>query len=343
MMDSTLVFYRSILHLPPWERRERMEHLPESECDRVRMIVEREDATRRLEEAIAGRDLVQVALADPSEITGNLQLKFTLLGRTIFSNDEDSMVARITNNIEQTSWGLISYIAGFDRHAKAFCLDAWKLVYCDICYIDGDSATLQEIYEARLREEELQTPAARARELVRDRQLKKARRNARWMIPAIESSSTERQPQPDQEVDEYIKSLLDKSRNRAGMERFLEEPENRQHVQRLFQNDDNEDIQKRIWKQVSPAPPAWIQEILDAQEHWGFVYYLSREVDQKYGRNWRSIWNRIENTCSPLGVTLSSIHCQGRDNWISLSSLETQNWPIFAPDDKMTEDDDLRK
>ncbi|KAF4446145.1 hypothetical protein FALBO_17103 [Fusarium albosuccineum] len=190
-MDPNLELYRSILHLPPWERRERMRHLPESERDRVRTIARREDDAQRLEQSIAGRDFVQVALIDPSEIIQDTQLKYTLLGRTIHSRDEDMMVKRITNNVADSSPNLVRYIKNFDRSTQPFCLDAWKLVYCDVYYIDGGSDTLQEIYEARLREEELQTPAERARELVRDDSLKIARRNAKWMIPAIERLSAD--------------------------------------------------------------------------------------------------------------------------------------------------------
>ncbi|RMJ00559.1 hypothetical protein CDV36_015888, partial [Fusarium kuroshium] len=98
-MDLNLELYRSILHLPPWERRERMGHLPQSELDRVTAIIRREKKAQRLEESIAGRDLVEVALADPSEITKYTQLQYTLLGRTIYSDDEARMVKRITNNV----------------------------------------------------------------------------------------------------------------------------------------------------------------------------------------------------------------------------------------------------
>ncbi|KAF4333319.1 hypothetical protein FBEOM_12873 [Fusarium beomiforme] len=256
-MDPNLGLYRSILHLSPWERREQMGHLPRSELNRVTAIVEREEDAQKLEKSIAGRDLIQVALNDPSEIIKDEQLKYTLLGRTIYPDDEISMIRRITNNAAGSSWNLISYIAGIDRDAKPFCLDAWKLVYCDVYYVDGDSATLQEIYEARLREEEIQTPTERAREL------------------------------------------------------------RKKHGQ--------------------------IQKIVDAREKWGFIYYLSREVNQKYGPNWKTFWNRVNNACKPMMVTHSSIHCQGRDNWMELSRLATEHWPIFSPNENLGEDDDLRK
>lgn len=297
------------------------------------MIVEREYHAQRLRESIVGRDLVQMALTDPYEIIEDTQLKYTLLGRTIYSDDEHTMVKRITNNIAESSQILVNKIADFDRDARPFPLDAWKLVYCDVYYIDGDSATLQEIYEARLREEELQTPAARARELVRWDELKQARRNAKWMIPAIERLWTEEQPQPDPE-------------EKARMERVLAMMDDKERMgnEKLLQELDDEETLKRIWKRVSPAPPAWIQQIVDAQEQWGFIYYLSRDVDEKYVRNWKTTWNRlISNTCSPYRVTISSIHCQGKDNWTALERLSTENWPIFSPNENLAEDDNLRK
>ncbi|RTE69239.1 hypothetical protein BHE90_016380 [Fusarium euwallaceae] len=87
-MDPNLELYRSILRLPPWERRERMGHLLESELDKVTAIIRREKKAQRLEESIAGRDLVEVALTDLSKITKDTQLQYTLLGRTIYSDDD---------------------------------------------------------------------------------------------------------------------------------------------------------------------------------------------------------------------------------------------------------------
>ncbi|EXL98010.1 hypothetical protein NOF04DRAFT_6420 [Fusarium oxysporum II5] len=92
-------------------------------------------------------------------------LKYALLGRTTYSYDEDKMVSRIINNVA-SSQILVDTIACFDQVTKPFRLDALKLVYCDIYYVDGGNATLQEIFEVRLQEEELQTPAEQARELV---------------------------------------------------------------------------------------------------------------------------------------------------------------------------------
>ncbi|KAH7163643.1 hypothetical protein DER46DRAFT_683530 [Fusarium sp. MPI-SDFR-AT-0072] len=328
-MDPSLEFYRSILHLRSSERRERIQHLPESERDRVRIIVEREEDAQKREEAIAGRDLVQMALESLSEITGNDYLESALLGRTTYYYDECMMIRRITNRVAESSSTLVHRISGFDQHVDPFCLDAWKLVYCDVCYVDGGSATLQEIFEARLREEELQTPAEQARELVRDSGLKIARRNAKWMIPAIERLSAEERDEPDQEERELRDRLLQQGKYDELVERL--------EKQRVYTK-----ALERLWKQVSPAPPAWIQKILETREEFGFVYYRSREVYQsRY--NWNSVWSRIRNTSSPLRVTWASIHCQGRDNWMKLSSLPIEHWPVFSPDEGMAEDEDLRK
>ncbi|KAI8721471.1 hypothetical protein NCS52_00594700 [Fusarium sp. LHS14.1] len=200
-----------------------MGHLPESELHRVTAIIEREKKAQRLEESIAGRDLVEVALTDSSEITKDTQLQHTLLGRTIYSRDEDMMVKRITNNAADSSSSLVSQILHFDLIDRHFCLDAWKLVYCDIYYVDGGSATLQEIYEARLQEEELQAPAARARELVRCDDLKHAWRNAKWMIPAIERLSADEQVQLTPEDEEFCQKYLEYSQDKEGAERLLKQ------------------------------------------------------------------------------------------------------------------------
>ncbi|KAJ4044798.1 hypothetical protein NW761_008285 [Fusarium oxysporum] len=310
-MDPNLELYKSVLHLGVADRRQRLQHLPRSELSRLHIIVTREKQAQRLEELIAGRDLVQLALTDPSEVIECTPLKYALLGRTTYSYDEDEMVSRITNNIARSSQILVDTIARFDQVTKPFRLDALKLVYCDIYYVDGGNATLQEILEARLQEEELQTPAEQARELVRYNALKRARRNAKWMIPAMERLSEEEQAQP---THKYMETL------------------------------------QRIWKQVSPAPPPWIQKILDTRQQWGFIYYLSREANQKYGSDWESVWARIKDSMAPpaernMGdATWRSIHCQGEDNRRKvLEPLLTEDWPKFYPNDSLAEDEDFRR
>ncbi|KAF5660661.1 hypothetical protein FHETE_8824 [Fusarium heterosporum] len=328
--DPNLELYRSVLHLSWKERRQRMQHLPRSERERVRTTVEREDHAQRLQENIAGRDLIQMALLDPSKIIERLPLKYALLGRTTYQYDEDKMVTRITNDVARSSQTLVDMMANFDRGARPLPLEAWKLVYCDVYYVDGGDATLQEVYEARLREDELQTPAARARELVRYNALKRARRNSKWMIPAIERLSLEEKTQPDPKDKEAYQRLLEQSHDRELKEKLMKQTFYKQALE-------------RVWKQVSPEPPVWVRHILHAQQQWGFVYYLSREADQRYGRNWQLTWDQIDNHCSPTRVTYASIHSQGTANWIKMQELETENWPIFNQNDNIAEDEDLRK
>ncbi|RMJ08245.1 hypothetical protein BHE90_002938 [Fusarium euwallaceae] len=286
-----------------------MQHLPTSERTRVRKIVEREERAQKLQEKLAGRDLVEMALSDPSEFRGSPLLQNALLGRALTFPDECSMVKRIAGNGWGTGESLLNSMACYDQvHEPAIPIDAWKLVYCDLYYIDGSNATLQDIYEERLREEELQTPAAQAREIVRRDVIKLARRNAKWMIPRLEQLLDEAR---GQEIRQYREIL---------------------HI---------------IWKRVSPAPPAWIQHIINAEEKWGFVYYRSREVDRKYGHRWASWWGRIMDSQLPdternMGdATAFSIHCQGGRP--SLKFLETEDWPTCHANDDLAEDDDFRK
>jgi hypothetical protein len=250
-----------------------------------------------------------MALSDPSEFRGSPLLQNALLGRALTVPDESAMVARITGKSWNIGEGLLSSMASYDQDNEPYIpIDAWKLVYCDLYYIDGSDATLQDIYEERLREEELQTPAAQAREIVRRDVIKLARRNAKWMISGLEQLLGEER---GQEIWQYKETL------------------------------------RTIWKRVSPAPPAWIQHILNAKEQWGFVYYRSGEVDRKYGHDWASWWGRIMDSQLPsternMGdATVFSIHCQG--NRSRLMYLATEDWPTFHANDNLAEDDDFRK
>ncbi|KAM5350246.1 hypothetical protein ACJ41O_006751 [Fusarium nematophilum] len=287
-----------------------MQHLPPSERLRVRKIIEREERAQKVQERLAGRDIVEMALSDPSEFTSNPLLQNALLGRALTYPDESAMVARITDKSEGNGESLLNTIASYDRtNGRNIPLDAWKVAYCDVYYIDGSNATLQDIYEERLREEEVQTPAAQARELIRRDVIKLARRNAKWMIPSLEQLSDEERAQESRKYSETLRT---------------------------------------IWKRVSPTPPAWIQHILDAQEQWGFVYYRSREVERKYGHDWQSCLMRIMDSQLPsstersMGHALvSSIHCQG--NQSKLTNLATEDWPTFHANENLAEDDDFRK
>ncbi|KAF7548471.1 hypothetical protein G7Z17_g7034 [Cylindrodendrum hubeiense] len=145
-----------------------------------------------------------------------------------------------------------------DDNRMPALLDVFKLIICDArCLEEGTS--LQDAYDAQLREEELQTPTERAREIVRCEIEKTARRNARLIIPHLEHIS------PDE--------LTQMERNKG-------------------------DTIKAIWKQIAPPPPAWIQQIVDSQQPWGFVFYKSREVERKFGYDWYDVWGEIKDYLS---------------------------------------------
>jgi len=97
----------------------------------------------------------------------------------------------------------------------------------------------------------------------------------------------------------------------------------------------------KVWKQESHPPPSWIQNIIDVRKQWGFVYYMSTEVDQKYGYDWETIWERIQESSAPKMTTYFSIHCQG--NRPTLQRLATEDWPTFHANSTFTEDNDFRK
>ncbi|KAI7762951.1 hypothetical protein LZL87_013053 [Fusarium oxysporum] len=226
-MDPNLELYKSILHLGPRERRQRMQHIPKAELIRVKSQVEREQWIQRLQELVAGRDVVELAFTDPVEIQENPPLQRALLGRACYPDDENNMVRRITKSLRKNGESLINTVARFDAGAyPAINKDAWILVYCDLFYIDGNNTTLHEVYTARLQEEELQTRSEQAREVARRDVMKLACRNAKWMIPALARLSDEELSQPDYDFSDTL---------------------------------------HEIWKQVSHAPPTWIQHILDAE------------------------------------------------------------------------------
>lgn len=103
------------MHLNSTQHRQRLQHLPEEEYTRVRVIAEREQEAQKLVELIAGRDLVQLALTDPSEIIAYQRLKYTLLGRITYDRDKCSMVTRITSDVAKATFTLVRYITNFDE------------------------------------------------------------------------------------------------------------------------------------------------------------------------------------------------------------------------------------
>ncbi|PNP53573.1 hypothetical protein FNYG_15750 [Fusarium nygamai] len=309
-MDSNLELYKSLRGLDPLERHERLLHLPRSERSRVASIVQREKLNQRLQEELAGRDLVEMALSNPSEFHDNVLLQNALLGRTSYTPDETNMVKRIIGAHTYNGEGLFQAIANFDQtYYFAIPIDAWKLVYCDLYYIDGDnSCSLQDIYESRLREEELQTPAARARENIRRDVIKLARRNAKWMLSELDRLSDEEKAQPLEDFRKMVRA---------------------------------------IWKRASHTPPAWIQEILRAQQPWGFVYYKTKEVEHPYGRKWSSLLDMVNNTPQPSlvrdvrGATYFGIHCQEKRN--DLVALQTEVWATAPSEGLLNDDDGFRR
>ncbi|KAG5793614.1 hypothetical protein H9Q69_007349 [Fusarium xylarioides] len=291
-MDSNLQLYRSLLGLDPVERHERLLHLPRSERFRIASIIQREKLDQRLQEELAGRDLIEIALSNPSEFHDSVLLQNALLGRTSYTPDETKMVKRIMGTHRYDGEGLFEAIANFDRaYYFAIPIDAWKLDYCDLYYIDGDNSySLQDIYESRLQEEELQTPAARAGGNIRRDVIKVARRNAKWMLLELDRLSDEEKAQPLKDFGKTVRA---------------------------------------IWKRASHTSPAWIQEILRAQQPWGFVYYKTKEVEHPYGPR------------DVRGATYFGIHCQGKRN--DLVALQTEVWAPVISEGDLDEDDGFRR
>ncbi|KAI1015326.1 hypothetical protein LB504_010930 [Fusarium proliferatum] len=299
-MDLNFELYRSILHLGPKDRRKRMQHLRKEELIRVKTLVEREQWIQRLEELVVGRDLVELALTDPKEIQENPPLQNALLGRACYPEDENSMVKRISKGLRMNGESLINSVASFDEgYYPPITKDAWILVYCDLFYIDGNNTTLLEVYTSRLQEEELQTRSEQAREVARRDIMKLARRNAKWMIAALGRLS-------DEELS---------------------------HIEDSFS-----DTLHELWKQVSHPPPTWIQHILDAQQPWGFTYYKSKEVEEKYGHTWEDTWIMITDMPQQ---SWSSIHCQGKVD--EFKALHTEDWAVPPTYKGLTEEDAFRK
>ncbi|KLO78834.1 Uncharacterized protein LW93_4155 [Fusarium fujikuroi] len=219
------------------------------------------------------------------------------------------MIQRIVG-AQYSGEGLFDKIANFDqKYYITMPIDAWRLVYCDLYYIDGaNSCSLQEIYESRLREEGLQIPAARARENIRRDVIKAARRNAKWMLPELDRLSDEEKAQPLEDFGETVRA---------------------------------------IWKRAFHAPPAWIQEILRVQQPWGFVYYKTKEVEEPYDPRWDSLLDMVNHSPMPSlagdvrEATYFSIHCQGKHN--DLAALHTEVWATVPSEGDLAEDGGFRQ
>jgi hypothetical protein len=270
------------------------------------MEMAREQRRLAVEKYIGGRDIVSWCLEEPQHFQDNPPLQNALLGRHAFIFDTSAMIKRLTK-------GKVRYheaLSGRAEHPDTGCFHidfvAWKLAYCDGATVK-DEEDLERLYQERLRDEELQPPIERARELARRESEKAARRNAKWMIPAIERLDSE-------VIEEARDSILSNDRTLCD-----------------------------LWRQVSPPPPQWIQTILENDQPWGFVIYKTAEVEKKYGHkwfsteenDWQGTWGYTEEEDrighGPLDkrdrqyTTNSSIHYGGRLDRVG--ELERLIWP----------------
>lgn len=256
---------------------------------------QREKRLQWIKDLIAGRDLIATTLSTPNEILESQVLRDAVLGRACYWRDQRDMVKWISNG-RFTDYDYLYYAAASPEDGRFPAdLTCWKLIVCDgRLFEEGNS--LQDAYEAQLLEEESNTLAERAKEIVRSEIEKMARRNARWFIPILERLSSEELKQIDLEY---------------GNATF------------------------KIWKQVSPAPPAWIQHIADAEQSWGFVFYKTRNFEQEYGLRWATTWVMIREqlrvipyACwderSLFFASLGGIHHQG--NKSKVMRLWTEDW-----------------
>ncbi|KAL9568841.1 hypothetical protein ACKAV7_006986 [Fusarium commune] len=87
--------------------------------------------------------------------------------------------------------------------------------------------------------------------------------------------------------------------------------------------------------------------ILDAEQPWGFTYYKTKEVEEKYGRTWEETWIMINDIPQQSTVrdvsnaTWSSIHCQGKRD--EFRALQTEDWATPPTYEGLTEEDAFRK
>lgn len=274
----------------------------------------REQRRLALEEYIGGRDLVSWCLEEPKAFQDNPPLQGALLGRHCYIFDTHDMIKDMTKGKLNGPEALAGYAEHPDGGYFPVDVVALKLAYCDGAIVK-DEEDLERLYQERLRDEELQPPIERARELARREAEKAARRNAKWLIPAIEKLDPK---------------VIEKARN---------------------SNLDNRQMLQDLWRQVSPPPPQWIQTILENDQRWGFVIYKTAEVEKEYGHKWfptkendyEGTWTDI-NERDELGLappgqrdrnytTASSIHFGGQSQ--KVSELETLIWP-------QTDDEDAR-
>lgn len=263
---------------------------------------------REVDEIIAGRDLVPWALQHPEDFKSSVTLQNALFGRHYWSHDEMDMVFDITKRAATTSHGVSTTAAYPDEAWFLKNINLWKLAYCDSSIV-ADDQELASLYISRLRDEELQPPEERARELVRSEAEKTARRNAKWMIP---------------EVEKLAISPRDVLVSRGERKAML-----------------------ALWQRVSPPPPRWIQVIVDNGQPWGFVSYRSAETQRDYGAKWAETWEEVkcDIDMSSFGerrpFLLESIHQGGRGD--ELCDLLTETWPQDESDLGLENDEAILK
>ncbi|KAI8190869.1 hypothetical protein K4K51_000680 [Colletotrichum sp. SAR 10_75] len=142
-------------------------------------------------------------------------LRRVVLIQAAYPFDEEAFVKIITNGAFSSYAYLVAVAIKPDDGRLPPLLDVFKLI-----------VSVHDIYDARLREEDLQTPVALAKEIVRSGDQKAARRNARLIIQQLERISPEELAQMDRDEDNAINA---------------------------------------IWKRVSHPPSAWVRQIADAQ------------------------------------------------------------------------------
>ncbi|KAH8168704.1 hypothetical protein LIA77_11968 [Sarocladium implicatum] len=282
------------------------------------MDARREQRRQMLERRIDGRDVVSWCLQDPHDFQDDPPLRGKVLGRHFFPPDQCDMINHFSGGWNASCDHIVGYAAKADHGSTFVNIELWKLAYCDVAAV-ANKTELDQLYEDRLRDEELQPREEQARELIRSEEEKTARRNAKWMIPALEQ--------------------LD--------------PHERKEMQHALLG--NRDALLAIWKQVSPPPPQWVQTIIENKQSWGFACYKTPEAQRQYGSGdaWKQTWKAVtwnaESTLIDLHgprrdlsyTNLSSVHCWG--NVPLLAGLETQLWP---QDDEavgeLESDDDFR-
>lgn len=295
--------------------------------------IQRDHRARVLEETIGGRDLISIALSDdPNVVMQFIPFRDTILGRASYFRDQQAMLRRITNCVTNCRDHLINNAANPQSTKIPISLDAWKLLFCDVRLLPDEEDSLQTAYEAQLRDDRWEpiTELERAKEVVRTEKEKLARRNAKLVIPFLENQPAELQA--SLAVDPVH---LDLSKNRRHTWTDMDADFAARHLT------DGVNATKRIWEQVSPPAPAWIQHIVNSGESWGYVAYKTTGVNERYGGDWATTWSEIEKNTSywpwpdfdpsihdferSVGFAcLSSIHCPGYS--FDLKKAWTLDW-----------------